>query len=225
MSSTKSSAGCAAVSIRGREGRGPRRSRTWLPPRPVRAARPRSPSPVPTPIPSSMTFRIVTSVQVRHLPTLRPFRLRRRLDQLARTARGSALRRCSFLSHCPPFLTHFISRPLLIRTLQMRVSSPSPTPFKFRGTQGFPLTPSSHGCEGVSGKLGGAPGAGSGMGWATAQALKILDGRASKLAPLLALEMARECARSWSVFSGLFVGQLEGHFHARNSYPAIDCGS
>jgi hypothetical protein len=40
----------------------------------------------------------------------------------------------------------------------MRVLSPSPTPFKFRGTQSFPLTPSSHGCEGVSGNLGGAAG-------------------------------------------------------------------
>jgi hypothetical protein len=88
-------------------------------------------------------------------PSCRSFRLRRRLDQLARTARGI----CAASLLIPfslPFLTHSISRPFLIRTLQMRVLSPSPTPFKFRGTQSFPLTHSSHGCEGVSGKLGGA---------------------------------------------------------------------
>ena len=38
----------------------------------------------------------------------------------------------------------------------MRVFSPSPTPFKFRGTPSFPFTLSSHGCESVNGKLGGA---------------------------------------------------------------------
>jgi len=122
-----------------------------------------------------MTFRIVTSVQVRHVPALRPFRLRRRLDQLARVARGSALHRCSFLSHCLPFLIHSISRPFLIRTQQMRVLSPSPTPFKFRGTRSFPLTPSSHGCEGVSGKLGGAVRAAAEAGWARADGRELSD--------------------------------------------------
>ena len=71
-----------------------------------------------------------------------------------------------FLTALPSSPT--ISRPFLIRILQMRVLSPSPTPFKFRGTQSFPLTPSSHGCEGVSGKPGGAVCAAAETGWARA---------------------------------------------------------
>ena len=69
MSSTKSSADCAPMSIGGREGRGPRRSRTWLPPGqsaepvPDRLLRPDAHSEL-------MTFRMVTSVQVRHLPAV-----------------------------------------------------------------------------------------------------------------------------------------------------------
>jgi len=50
------------------------------------------------------------------------------------------------------------------------VSSPSPTPSKFRGSPSFPFTPSSHGCEGVNGKLGGAIDAARKTGWARAEA-------------------------------------------------------
>jgi hypothetical protein len=124
-----------------------------------------------------MTFRIVTSVQVRHLPVVGPFASAAGSTSLLELLGGSALHRCSFLSHCSSFLTYSTSRPFLIRTLQMRVLSPSPAPFKFRGTQSFPLTPSSHGCEGVSGKLWGAPGGAYEKGWAMAQAsMKTRDG-------------------------------------------------
>jgi hypothetical protein len=61
----------------------------------------------------------------------------------------------------------------------MRVLSPSPT----RSNSGYPRVfrsrPQFHGCEGVSGKLGGAPGAAYKTGWARAQVLRILDSGAS----------------------------------------------
>ena len=49
------------------------------------------------------------------------------------------------------------------------VLSPSPTPFESGEPPSFPLTPSSHGCEGVSGKLGGALSAEAHTGWARAE--------------------------------------------------------
>ena len=62
----------------------------------------------------------------------------------------------------------------------MRVLSPSATPFNSGVTQSFPLTPSSHGCEGVSGKRRGAPGGGYQEGWARTLASIKADDRSSK---------------------------------------------
>ena len=108
MSSTKSSADCAAMSIRGREGRGPRRSQTWLPPRPVRGARTRSPSPSRRPLRlDDLPDCQVSTVQVRH-PAAGPFGSVASSTSLLALLGGFTLHHCSRLSHCPPFLTHSI---------------------------------------------------------------------------------------------------------------------
>jgi hypothetical protein len=49
--------------------------------------------------------------------------------------------------------------------------------------------------------------------------------RLLEVAPDSAPRMARKHARSASVFSGVFRGQLGGHFAVQMSRPAIDCGS
>ena len=55
------------------------------------------------------------------------------------------------------------------------VCSLSPTRSKFQGTPTFPFTPSSHGCEGVNGKVGGAVRAAADTGWARAKGRDIPD--------------------------------------------------
>jgi hypothetical protein len=82
-------------------------------------ASPRSPYPiafsVPTPTPSSMTFRIVTSVQVRH-PAVGPFASAGSTSSLELLG-GSALHCCSFLSHSP------LPHPLHLKTFSHQDST------------------------------------------------------------------------------------------------------
>ncbi len=93
---------------------------------------------------------------------------------------GCTFHRCSHLSHCPPFLTHSISRPFLIRTPQMRVLSPSPTPFEFRGTQSFPLTPSVSSLRGRERETQGYSRCCRRTGWARAEGRDLPDDGCSK---------------------------------------------
>ena len=142
-------------------------------------------------------------------------------DRYARALGGCTFHRCSCLSHCPPFVPHSISRPFLIKTLQMRVLSPLPTPFKFRGTQSFPLTPSSHGCEGVNGKRRGAPSAAQKWGWARAQGWMKIDDGCSK-PPAYPTSNRTGNAPDPGAYSWAY---WRSNWRAISGRPAIDCGS
>ncbi len=93
---------------------------------------------------------------------------------------GCTFHRCLRLSHCPPFLLHSISRPFLIRTQQMRVLSPSPTPFEFRGTPSSPLTPSVSWLRGRERETQGYSRCCRRTGWARAEGRDLLDDGCSK---------------------------------------------
>jgi hypothetical protein len=175
---------------------------------------------VPAPTPNSMTCRIVRSVQVRH-PALGPFASAAGSTSLLELLGGSTLHRCSQLFHCPPFLTHSISRPFLIRTLQMRVLSPSPTLFKFRVPRVSRSRPQSCGCEGVSGKLGGAPGAAQKRRWARAQGRMKTDDGCSK-PPAFPPTNWPENTPDGGAYSRAY---LRANWRATSGRPAIDCGS
>jgi len=163
-------------------------------------------------------------VRYRHSPgaptSCRSFRLSRRCRPTRCT-----LHRCSRLSHYPPFLTHSISNPFLIRTAQMRVLSPSPTPFEFRGTPCFPLTPSvswlrgrereTKGCAPVlSAEWGG-------RGRKGAEALTSAVRMRPRIRPPTGPEMRPIRER----ILGRICGPLGGRFRARKGAPAIDCGA
>ena len=57
----------------------------------------------------------------------------------------------------------------IIRTLVFQILAPLAHPFRSTLPPNFPLTPSSHRCEGVSGKFGGAPDCAVKTSWARAQ--------------------------------------------------------
>ena len=172
------------------------------------------------PTPSSTTCRMV---RYRHSPgaptSCRSFRLSRRCRPTRCT-----LHRCSRLSHYPPFLTHSISNPFLIRTAQMRVLSPSPTPFEFRGTPCFPLTPSVSWLRGRERETQGCSRWCVRTGMGEGESVRQGSRWVLKTARLCALEMARRHARSASLFEGVFPGRFGGHLEPQEGNPAIDCG-
>jgi len=62
-----------------------------------------------------------------------------------------------------------------IRTVGLRMLATSPILSRSTRSPNVPLTPSSHGCDCVGGKLRGAFGAARGPGWAKAEARHVLD--------------------------------------------------
>ena len=68
----------------------------------------------------------------------------------------------------------------IIRTLVFQILAPLAHPFRSTLPPNFPLTPSSHRCEGVSGKFGGASTAACRMGRARAQGRNNADDTCSK---------------------------------------------
>ena len=156
----------------------------------------------------------------------RSFRLSRPRQPAARAPRGM---------HVPSLLTPF-SLPSLPSSLHLKTfphqDSTNEGPFALAHPvriQGYPRVfrsrPQFHGCEGVSGKRGGAPGAACRDGVGEGGRARRSTTTAARIRPASARQTARKCARSGSVLWSVFSGGLESHFEAQRPVPQIDCGS
>ena len=106
----------------------------------------------------------------------------------------------------------------------MRVPSPRPPRLNSGARPSFPLTPSVSSLRGRERETRGCVRCCAQHGVGEGTRAGNPGQRSLESALVLALEIARKDARSWSLFSGVFAGALEGHLAARKGHPAIDCG-
>lgn len=107
-----------------------------------------------------------------------------------------------------PIFSFFHPHPALL----MRSLRPRPPRRISEVPPSFPSTPSSHRCEGVDGKVGGAVRAAAETGWARAEGCDLPDEWLLECARHRARQTARQCARFRSVFLGVFLSQFKSHF-------------
>ena len=98
---------------------------------------------------------------------------------------------------------------------------PSPTPQNCLHPRVFRSRPQSCGCEGVSGKLGGAPGAARRMRWGRAQLLEIRDNDVSNWPSASPWKWPGNTPDPGAYSRAYF----RAHWRAISGRPAIDCGS